>query len=399
MNLSERTASLAGQPVPGSHLCALQAEVTRRGAALRFSDPALEADYFSDRATGCAAQARGGLLLTIVLIVLFLGLHQFAFGPVHPWRLPPLALAVLLPVLSAAWIAMRLGRCRPWIVQINIAALVIVGLTFAWVIPHLVITPDRVPYASEALLLYVAVLYFLSGAMFHAATTIALVMSVVFLVAIGSSAVTPAVVGYSSFFLVAFNLVCAIGRYMLDKTYRRNFLTRMIAVELAERDPLTGIFNRRVFAERLDVLLRQSARDRTSLSLLVLDIDHFKRINDTGGHALGDSALRVMGDALQGVARRPLDAIARLGGDEFAALWLSLPADQIEARVNELLAGFIARSEALNTHVGSRITLSIGVAHATDTREHTAESLLHAADAALYRAKAAGRDCVKIETL
>lgn len=399
MNLSQATASLAGSPVAGSRLSALQQEVSRGGTALRFVEPALEADYQRDRASGCAAQARGGLLLSTLLTLLFQLLDHFALGMHYPPQVSQMLFMVLSPLFLVAWFAMRWQPCKPWTVQINIAALVLAGLAFAWTVPQMVITADRPPYASESLLLYVAVIYFLSGAMFTAASSVALAMSLVFIVSIALSAVEASVVVYSTFFLVAFNLVCAIGRYMLDKTYRRNFLTRMIAVELGERDALTGIYNRRVFEERLDTLLRQTQRENTSLTVLVLDIDHFKRINDHGGHALGDQALRLLAQALQDVARRPLDSVARLGGDEFAALWIGLPQAEIEGRIADLNRQFLAHSSSMAAVLGGPVTLSIGVVHAAETQGRDIESLLRAADEALYRAKDSGRARAELVSL
>lgn len=399
MNLSERTASLAGRPLPGSRLATVQAEISRPGITLRFSDSALEVDYLLDRASGCAAQARGGLLLSTLLTVLFMLLDHFILGMHYPWQATRLLTMVLAPVFLIAWLVMRWKPCKPWIVQINLAAMVIAGLAFIWVIPQMVITSDRPPYAFESLLLYLAVIYFLSGAMFRGATIVAMVMSLAFILSIAASKVQLNVVGYCSYFLVAFNLVFTIGRYMLDKTYRRNFLTRMIAVELAERDPLTGIYNRRVFEDRLDILLRQSLREQSSLTVLALDIDNFKAINDSGGHALGDTALRALADALHDIARRPLDCTARLGGDEFAALWMGLPPTEIESRIADLTARFSNRSAALTQQLGRTITLSMGIAHANITGGYDKESLLHAADAALYRAKKQGRAQAEIQLL
>ncbi len=399
MNLSERTASLAGRPLPGSRLATVQAEISRPGITLRFADIALEADYLLDRASGCAAQARGGLLLFTVLMVGFQLLDLLALGMHYPRQVTHILIWVLTPVFVIAWVCMRLKPCKPWIVPINITTMVIAGLTLAWVIPQMVITADRPPYANESLLLYVAVIYFLSGAMFHAALSIGLSISAVFILSIAASKVDFGVVVYSAFFLVAFNLVCAIGRYMLDKTYRRNFLTRMIAVELAERDPLTGIYNRRVFEDRLDILLRQSLREQSSLTVLALDIDNFKAINDSGGHALGDTALCALADALQDIVRHPLDCIARLGGDEFAALWMGLPPEEIEGRIADLTARFATRSAALTQRLGTTTTLSMGIAHANNTDGYNKESLLQAADAALYRAKAQGRARAEIQQL
>lgn len=165
--------------------------------------------------------------------------------------------------------------------------------------------------------------------------------------------------------------------------------------DLAERDPLTGILNRRVFNERLAAEIARCLRHGGHVSIALLDVDHFKQINDTYGHLAGDRILRSLGTAVEG-AMRQTDTLFRYGGEEFAILMPETGkagASHAAERIRR----------AIETHRSGRddgealppITASLGVAthpeHAPNAR-----SLLIAADLALYRAKAAGRNRVAI---
>ena len=129
MNLSERTASLAGRPLPGSRLAALQTEVSRSGASLGFANASLEMDYRQDRARGCAAQARGGLALSAMLTLVFLWLDHYVLGMHYPWQATRLMGLMLVPLCAAAWLAMRWKPWQRWSVHISIAVLLITGMT------------------------------------------------------------------------------------------------------------------------------------------------------------------------------------------------------------------------------------------------------------------------------
>jgi len=150
------------------------------------------------------------------------------------------------------------------------------------------------------------------------------------------------------------------------------------------RDPLTGLFNRRYLEESLERELFRALRNRESLGTLMLDLDHFKRFNDTFGHKTGDELLKQMGEFLVANPRGE-DIACRYGGDEFT---LILPGANLEAarRRAEKLEEAV---KGLNGPYGRYVTLSIGIAVFP---EHgaTKEELLRAADFALYRAKNEG---------
>jgi len=158
------------------------------------------------------------------------------------------------------------------------------------------------------------------------------------------------------------------------------------------RDPLTGLFNRRYMEESLERELHRASRNNHSVSVLMMDIDHFKQFNDTFGHPAGDTLLRALGDFVMKRSRGQ-DIACRLGGEEFALILTAASADAAYKRA-ELLREEVAQLVVQhNGAVLGQIYLSIGI---STFSEHgsTAEQLLHAADKALYRAKKEGRNRV-----
>ena len=161
---------------------------------------------------------------------------------------------------------------------------------------------------------------------------------------------------------------------------------------LALTDALTQTLNRRALMDRLESELDRAGRYSLMLSLLMVDLDHFKAVNDTFGHLAGDEALRGVARVLQREARS-VDVVARYGGEEFVVI---LPetgeegavkvAERIRARVEEQPSEGIAAMPS--------VTVSVGVATVLSTRIQAPEELIALADEALYRAKARGRNCV-----
>jgi diguanylate cyclase (GGDEF)-like protein len=169
-----------------------------------------------------------------------------------------------------------------------------------------------------------------------------------------------------------------------------NFRLRETLQVQSTRDALTGLYNRRYMEESLDRELHRAAREETTLALLILDLDNFKRFNDRLGHAAGDGLLRSLGDFLLGQVRRE-DIPCRYGGEEFVVILPKASKTDGHRRAERL------REETREqwTPYGPGVTVSIGVAAYPDDGM-TSRALLDAADAALYRAKAEGRDRVVV---
>jgi two-component system cell cycle response regulator len=166
--------------------------------------------------------------------------------------------------------------------------------------------------------------------------------------------------------------------------------------QLAQTDPLTQLLNRRALTERITAEMERALRYDSALSLLMVDLDHFKNVNDTYGHLVGDDVLRDLAQLLNGTIRGS-DVVARYGGEEFLVL---LPesdeagaetfADRIRVAVEQHEFGVRAGQPSL------KLTASIGVATFPAARIESVEDLLARADAALYRAKADGRNKVRL---
>ncbi len=181
-------------------------------------------------------------------------------------------------------------------------------------------------------------------------------------------------------------------RFSLQDALEEEALLRVHQSALHDR--LTGVYNRGVFDDRLGTELANSQLRGTPLALLLLDIDHFKRLNDSLGHQAGDAVLRAVAESVQGVIRKE-DVLARYGGEEFAVILrivsrrsASVMAERVRSAVEELRTAWQGQEIAS--------TVSVGVAHVPRGDTINAEGLVQAADGALYRAKREGRNRVII---
>jgi len=164
---------------------------------------------------------------------------------------------------------------------------------------------------------------------------------------------------------------------------------------MAVIDPLTGLNNRRYMMGQLDALFERSAPGAEPVSLLMVDIDDFKRVNDTWGHVLGDDVLREVAIRLA-ASVRAIDLPCRFGGEEFVVV---MPATRLSdaERVAERIRDAISDKVIVSGDQEIPISVSVGVS-ASDGPDDRPESLLRRADEALYQAKSAGRNRVVIHT-
>ncbi|MEK6643340.1 MAG: GGDEF domain-containing protein [Planctomycetota bacterium] len=161
-------------------------------------------------------------------------------------------------------------------------------------------------------------------------------------------------------------------------------------------DPLTKLMNRRVFDEKLPAIFAAQRGCGGDLSVIMMDLDQFKKLNDTIGHAAGDDVLEVAGQLLTQCARKQ-DVAIRYGGDEFLLFLPGVCADDAHRIAQRLIAMFTQQVKVM--FPGSGVTMSAGVSSLLGNRPDQPEELVEWADAALYEAKRAGRRCAKVSTL
>lgn len=166
---------------------------------------------------------------------------------------------------------------------------------------------------------------------------------------------------------------------------------------MAITDPVTGLFNRRRFEEAIAQEFERYKRYGTPLACLMIDVDHFKQINDTYGHDVGDLILKETAQTIQSLIRG-VDTVCRYGGDEFAVLLSQQRAEEAMKAAQRILRD-IRQLKVKEMKKGERITLSIGIAMVPDPDLREMDQIVQCADYALYKAKKQGRNQVETATL
>ncbi|PRH89703.1 diguanylate cyclase response regulator [Labrys okinawensis] len=169
--------------------------------------------------------------------------------------------------------------------------------------------------------------------------------------------------------------------------------TNLELQRLTNVDGLTGLSNRRYFDQYLDTEWRQAMRAREPISLLIIDVDHFKQYNDTYGHLAGDEVLKTVATAVRGTFQRPKDLAVRMGGEEFAVVLpqtlagdLAFLADKVVQAIEALGLPHAA------SPIADKVTISVGGATHIPAGDDQPERLIEAADKAMYEAKRSGRN-------
>ena len=248
---------------------------------------------------------------------------------------------------------------------------------------------DPVPYATPLMLLFPA----LVAAWFLGPWELGVNMVVTLLacvLALSTSAESLLVLTIQAGVNAGTLNVASLGVFVLRRRVQRLLAATQA---LSSLDPLTGLSNRRHLAEQAPRVWRQARRDGTRVAAMVLDLDHFKKLNDAHGHAAGDEVLRAVARALSRTVR-PADVLARTGGEELVVV--GLVGDPAEAgHLAERLRAAVAATQAEHGHA---VTASIGVSLARpadgDSPTEALWRLIDRADAAMYQAKSEGRDRV-----
>ena len=195
--------------------------------------------------------------------------------------------------------------------------------------------------------------------------------------------------------IIATSLMTVISARRVEHLSRRNFLENRFLNEIAERDGLTGLYNRRKFDELATLVWNQARRDHERLQLLFVDIDCFKSYNDVKGHQAGDQVIRQVARIIDRAARRPLDFCARYGGEEFVLVLYGPHGTELCAVAERIRAS--VQQEAIShpeSDVAEVITVSVGSAAVKPNESRSLSGLIQQADESLYAAKQAGRNLV-----
>jgi diguanylate cyclase (GGDEF)-like protein len=236
-------------------------------------------------------------------------------------------------------------------------------------------------------------LYFLAGILYRAAVQANFVMVVALGVTLALLGIPAGKISYLIAILAGTAAITGIAFRHQGIRFRKTFLERGLIVEMAARDGLTGLKNRRAFDEHLTRVWQQALRDRRPLVVMLADVDQFKPYNDRNGHQAGDDALKQIAAAIDSFAKRPLDLAARYGGEELAVILFDVPRD-VTVEIAERIRAAVQDLRIPRNDSQAPVTVSIGVAIVRPTLERSPEGAVQLADEALYAAKQNGRNCV-----
>ena len=238
--------------------------------------------------------------------------------------------------------------------------------------------------------------FFLGGQLFREALLVNIFMVGALGLALAHAGWPAADVVYYSTELMITSAVGAFVYQGVERQLRTSFLERGLLSEMVARDGLTGLKNRGAFDDDYARLWQQAVRDRRSLALLLIDVDHFKAYNDRYGHQAGDAALRRVAQVVQRFARRPLDIAARYGGEEFLVALFDLGAEHVREIAEELRESVQALGIQHDDSPAGVVTASIGVSIVSPRIGRSAEGAVQLADEALYAAKRGGRNGIRL---
>ncbi|MFQ5634486.1 MAG: diguanylate cyclase domain-containing protein [Gammaproteobacteria bacterium] len=361
---------------------------------LVFSD-FVEEEFRQYYARSSVQRARLLPILGIGIILVSLG---FTLGnsEIHP-VVAIFDIGIMLPILSATlWASASPQRHRLFQFLLAAGALLI-GMWINSIVTRASLA--GMSYYFSAQISWVGIVWLILGLPFRHAAFTALTISGVYIFGHSLFHLAPSEAAFSSSMLLVVNVIGGFCCYQLESTVRRSFLESKVLSQLAERDGMTGLYNRRSFDEYIGRIWRQSRREQQQLTIMLIDIDHFKAFNDHYGHQAGDDALKEVARVINLSAQRPLDFAARFGGEEFA-LVLYGPASEygreLPDQIRESVRGLKIVHEVSSTD--RYLTASIGVAMVNPDARRSMAGAIQMADEALYEAKEAGRNRVRVRS-
>jgi diguanylate cyclase (GGDEF)-like protein len=341
------------------------------------------------------ARSSTAIYLTLVVVVTGINLmgglapmSEAVLQPIYFLRIAVACPALLLILLATYWRALR-----PHYQALVGTAVVITGIS-VMAISGVAASSGSPQFQMGDVLVMVYGTLFL-GLLIRMVVAVALALTAAF-VSIGLLLGVHFVdLVFAASVLATTGLMAVLSARRVERLVRTSFIETRLLADIAERDGLTGLYNRRMFDTLARRLWQQAQRDGASLQVVLVDIDHFKRYNDLYGHQAGDDCIKQVAEVLASAAKRPLDFCARYGGEEFALVLYAPSGAQPEVLPEQIRGAIMALGMPhADSDAADVITVSIGSAITTAGGKRSLAGLIQKADEALYRAKQVGRNRV-----
>jgi diguanylate cyclase (GGDEF)-like protein len=369
------------------------AEQLKQGfAQLKFTS-LLEKEFREFYAAQNLPRARLSGLIALIL-VLSVSCIEFVFGSAEVGgRINVLRLGVLSPMLGLIVIASYLPFLEKHYETVAAVGVTLVGLVATYICQIAALGGASYLLAGVLLVNLYACLFL--GFQFYVGVSISALFVVAHVVMGFVLGLPLSELFYMTAILGTANVIGGISTYNLEHALRTNFLETRLLNELAQRDGLTGLYNRRIFDDYIRRIWRQSRRETVSIEIIFVDIDYFKIYNDLYGHQAGDDCLKKVAGTIARCAKRPFDFSARYGGEEFVLVLYGPPQDYARALPEQIRRDVMDLAiEHQGSEVGNFVTVSVGVALAHPSSGRSLTGAIQTADEAMYQAKQEGRNRV-----
>jgi diguanylate cyclase (GGDEF)-like protein len=331
--------------------------------------------------------------LIAIILVLAVTCIDFVAASATNTSLNALRLGVLCPMLAVIGVAISLPAARRYYSEVAAVGVTLVGVVVTYISHIAALQGDSYVLAGLVMVILYACLFL--GLLFDIAIGISALLVGTHLASGFVLELPMNELFYMTAMLGAAAVIGGISTYNLEHALRTNFLETRLLNELAERDGLTGLYNRRIFDDFIRRIWRQSRREQEALAIIFVDIDYFKIYNDLYGHQAGDDCLKKVANSIARCAKRPFDFSARYGGEEFVLVLYGPPDDYARTLPEQI------RRDVLDLaipHAGSdcerSVTVSVGVSLARAASTRSLAGAIQTADEALYQAKREGRNRV-----
>ena len=368
------------------------AEQLKRGfPGLRFNG-LLEKDFRDFYVTQNLPRARLSGLIGLIL-VLAVTCIDLLLGSSAGGMLNTLRLGLLCPLLVVLGVAISVPGAQRWYTEVVAVGVTLIGFVVIYMAHLGAISGSSYVLAGLVLVVLYGCLFL--GLLFNVAVTIAGIL-------VAAHFITGIVVGlpfdvlyYSTAILGGAAVIGGISAYNLEYALRTNFLETRVLNELAERDGMTGLYNRRIFDDYVERLWRQSRRESTGVAIIFVDIDFFKVYNDLYGHQAGDDCLKRISKCIARGAKRPFDFAARYGGEAFVLVLYGPPEEYARGVPEQIRRDVLELGiPHAGSQAGKHVTVSVGLAMAKPETSRSLAGAIQTADEALYQAKREGRNRV-----
>jgi diguanylate cyclase (GGDEF)-like protein len=363
-------------------------------AWLRFKEP-LESDFRETYLAEHITLMRAALVVGFLFALAMLALDYWLIDPGFTgWSVPFRA------VITQSFVIVMIAASFFPAAQASLSRLgIAIGLCIAatFLLTSVFAPAESLNSSFSGYVVVTFYVYFFLAQLFWRALLTAMALFASFLAVTALQTDLTDMVIYGTYLLFV-NLISAIFLYSYEAASRKQFLKARALNELARRDPLTELVNRKGLDEQLDALWAHAKREGEPLALALIDIDHFKAYNDHYGHQAGDRCLVAVAEVVGQAARRPLDLAARFGGEEFVLL---LPGPSLE-NAEKITENLRRQIVALNlphqaSPTAKHVTVSAGLVHIYPQKsDRSIQGFIQLADQAMYEAKQRGRNRVSI---